>query len=725
MLTDIPTRMNISVHEDLLSFIENNDQCRKTLESLVKPIHAKVLIDRSVEASAIILQMDVDKSSLTALQIGPTWKTKTERTVQIFLSKYHTAELNVDKDVWQRVQSDCMSLFTGHAVVTFREFNSKIVITGVKEEVIVVSERIKRWLDIASVEVEIQRNTIDIIIKLDCREKCELVKEHVRSKLGEVALSHDENQHKFHLRGLKDQVASVNLLIEQANERIIMHHLKLSSHLIHFLQCLDLQKFEQDHFFSNHIPAKFSNQKDLFGIFVEKDNLGRAEDKIREILREELIQLSPNQTDENWTKFLVKLQGKVESSQNADNIRFTQSDTQLVLCGFSDIVEEVEKEVSSYFEHKKPTSEDVPLTSVREVEFVDSCVNLSELPEIHRLGATILACKTTACPCLKVTAAKDNIEEAASVIKKQLSAIVVERHKYCKAGEAKVLDKHEASLKAKAKEFQCNLYISQEPVKKPDPSQTFTHNISSFITLAITQGDWYHQSADALICPMNGNLVFDNPVAKQFLQFGGDQITEVCKKHQREKQSLLPGDVLLGDAGQLDTKSLIYAVMPHKGQPLDSRYLQSAICNALLKAEEQGCTSILIPALACEIFGFTVRESWTALREALLQFCADHPISPKNLRDVHIVHSDKKTIEEYNAVIEQLVCNYCHPRFGNQRLKTSLSMFTCLSCFSIRAFLKDFQMSKTRGSSKKQKVHTDEFSFCHVTKYNIFSKNYT
>lgn len=654
-LTDIPTRINIPVHEDLLCFIENNDLCRNALEKVVKPLHANILIDRREEASLIRLEMDVDKTTLTALQIGATWETKTERKVQTFLSKYHTAELNVQKDVWQRVRSDCTSLSTGDAVVSFREFSSKIMIAGVKEEVVVLSQKIKRLLDIAAVEMEIQRNTIDAIIQLDCGEKCELLKERVQSKLGQVALLHDENQHKFHLRGLKDQVASVELLIKQVNENIILHHLKLSSHLIHFLQSLDLHKLEGDHFSSNHIPAKFSKQKDLVGIFVEKDNLKIAEDKICEILREDIIQLSPNRTDENWTTFLMKLQDEVESSQNAHNIRVSQTEVQLTLCGFSDVVAEVARKVRGYLEHKKPITEEVPLKSVREVEFVDSCLNLSELPEIKRLGATILACRTTTCPCMKVTAAKDNVKEAVSVIEKQLLATLVERHKYCKAGEAKVLYKHEASVKAKAKEFQCNLYLSQEPVNHPHPSQSFTHKISSFITLVITRAEWYHQSVDALICPMNGSLVFDNPVAKQILQFGGDQIAEVCQKYQREKQSLLPGDVLLCDAGQLNTKSLILAVLPHKGQALDSRYLQSAIHNALLKAEEQRCTSILIPALACEIFGFSVRESWTSLREAILQFCADHQNSPRNMRDVHIVHSVRKTVDEYNTVIQELV----------------------------------------------------------------------
>ncbi len=171
------------------------------------------------------------------------------------------------------------------------------------------------------------------------------------------------------------------------------------------------------------------------------------------------------------------------------------------------------------------------------------------------------------------------------------------------------------------------------------------------MTLSITEGDLHHFTADALTCPMNANLAFTNPMAQCFLQFGGDKITEVCKT----QQSLLPGDVVLSDAGKLGAGTLIYAVLPQKGQRLDSHYLQLAIHNSLLKAEGQGCTSIALPAIGCESFGFSVKDSCVALRAAVLQFCSDHQSSPKNIRHISIVDSDEKTVEEYNALIQELV----------------------------------------------------------------------
>ncbi|XP_016114535.1 poly [ADP-ribose] polymerase 14-like [Sinocyclocheilus grahami] len=654
-LTDkISTKVNVPVSEELLRFFETNERCRKQLENEAKLLHAKVLIDSSAAANELILEMDVNKESLAALQIAPTWESKTMREAESFLSRYDTAELPAEKDVWTRAENDCNCLITLDTALSYRELHSKAVIAGVKEEVKVLSDKITTLLKNTAAEVEVERNTAEVDIQLDCRETFDLIKERVESRLGQVSLSHDEKQHIISLRGLKDQVHSVEMLIKQAQKNIVKHQLKLSSHLSHFLKSLDLEKFEQDYFLPSHIPARLLKRQDFFGILVEKENLKRAEDKIREILKEQVIQLSPNQTGDTWTHFLRNLQDDIESFQKAHDIRIAQSNNEVIICGFSSAVADVTGKVKRYLDNKEPTTENVPLKSVREAEFVESCLNLSELPELKSLGSTVLAYRTSNCPCLKITAAKDNIKDAVRVVQQQSSSILMESHKYSKAGEAKFLEKHEANVKTKAEEMQCSLYLSQEHVVKSSPPKSFTHKIGNFMTLSIAEGDLHHFTADALTCPMNANLAFSNPVAQCFLQFGGDEISEVCKTQQKQQQSLLPGDVVLSDAGKLNTGTLIYAVLPQKGQRLDSHYLQSAVYNSLLKAEGKGCASMALPAVGCESFGFSVKDSCVALRAAVLQFCSDRQNSPKNIRCISIVDSDEEIVEEYNTLIQEL-----------------------------------------------------------------------
>ncbi|KAL1267282.1 hypothetical protein QQF64_032645 [Cirrhinus molitorella] len=654
ILTDkTSTKVSLPVSEELLRFFEDNERCRKQLESDAKPLHAKVLIDSAAAANELILEMDVKRESLAALQIAPTWEAKTTREVESFLSKYDSVELTAEKDVWTKVENDCNALVTLDTALFYRELNSKVVIAGVKEEVIVLSDKIRALLKKTAVEVEVERNTIEVAIKLDSRETFDLMKERVEAKLGQVSLSHDEKQHIVSLRGLKDQVHSVETLIKQTQKNIVTHHLKLSSHLTHFLKSLDLKKFEQDYFLPSHIPAILLNREDL-AILVEKEHLKRAEDKIHEVLKEESMLLSSSKNDETWTLFFRNLQDEIESLQKAHDIRIAQSDTQVIICGFSSAVADVAGKVRRYLDNKEPATENIPLKSARELEFVASCLNLSELPELKRLGATVLDCNTSNSPFLKVTAAKDSVKDAVSVVQQQLSSIVVESHKYSKAGEAKVLQKHEASVKIKAKEMQCSLYLTQEQAIKSSPPKSFSHKIGNLVTLSITEGDLHHFTADALTCPMSGDLAFSNPVAQRFLQFGGDKIAEVCKAQQKEQQCLLPGDVVLSEAGKLSAGTLVYAVLPRKGQSLDSHYLQSAVHNSLLKAEGKGCASIALPAMGCGSFGFSVKDSCVALRAAVLQFCSDHQNSPKNIRHISMVHPDEKIVEEYNALIKEL-----------------------------------------------------------------------
>lgn len=255
------------------------------------------------------------------------------------------------------------------------------------------------------------------------------------------------------------------------------------------------------------------------GILVEKENLKGAENKVGEILKEEVIQISPNQSGDAFTRFLRNLQ---DEKEKANDVRIAQLNMQVIIYGLSNAVADVSGKVRRYLENKNPTTENVPVKSAREVEFVDSCLNLSDLPELKRLGASILPYKASDSPCLKVTAPKDNVKDAVAVVKQKLSTIVVEKHKYRKAGEAKVLEKHEDNVKTKAREKQCSLYLSQEHTVAF--TKSFTHKIHDFMTLSIIEGDLHHFTAGALICTMNGSLDFNNPVAQRFLKFGGDKI---------------------------------------------------------------------------------------------------------------------------------------------------------------------------------------------------------
>ncbi|XP_017550529.1 uncharacterized protein LOC108425948 [Pygocentrus nattereri] len=469
-LSGIRTNITVPVHEEVFNFIGKNEPLKKDFQNQLTMVRANVFFGKSTSPRKIVLEMAVDKESLAALQIGPTWECKAKREAQAFLTKYTVAELPVKVDMWKRVKNDCLSLVSAEADLSFKETSSKIVIVGLKDVVRKLSDKSRTLLENATKDLAVERNIND------------------------------------------------------------------------------------------------------------------------------------------------------------------------------------ESMVSDYVEM-------IPLRSVQEMEFVESCMNLSEIPEVKNMAITILASRVQNRPNLKVTGKKEHIQDAIIMVKQRLSSIVTEKLTYSNAGEAKVLKKHEVNVNARCKEWHCKVFQSPgqiSPGHKSGRTRKFVHRISRCITLTIAEGDLHDYSVDALICPVSKSLSFDNPTAQQLLNIGGCQIEEVCSKLQKEKKALLTGDVFLSKSGNLHTKSLIYTILPKRNQYQASHLLKSAIYHSLHKAEDGNGTSIAMPVLGIGTFGFSIKESCIAIREAILQFSNDHQNSPKNLKTVFVVNPDFKTVEEINTLIAQL-----------------------------------------------------------------------
>lgn len=654
--SDTSTNTVVPVHEVLRKFIENNQKCKNDFENQLKEVHANFISDKTVSPGGIALEMALDRESFAAVRLGATWESQAQKEAQAFLSRYSIAELPVEVEIWKRVEHDCLGIVTSDAEVTYVESESKILIVGLQTDVTTMLDKMQNVCKDADAQLEKERDTVETVIPLDSKQALELVERCVQDKLQNVTLLKNQTNLTFHLQGLRDCVGTAEMVIKQAQENVLFRQLTLSVDSLQFLKSLDLEKFEQNHFVASQISALFLDNGENLGIVAEKSHMDSAEDKVKEIVHEEVIQLNADVNlainIEDLVNFLNKI--KVELGNNSQNVNVTRSEAQIVICGFAQVVRSLSEKVKDYLENKISAIEYVHLRSSQEVGFVDSCMNLSEVPEIQTLGITVRPCRTMNSPCLKVTASKEKIQDAVTAIKKHIATIRTEKHTYSKAGESKVILKHEANIQAKAKDWGCKACIS---TLKTGPLTGYSHRINSSVTLTVTEGDLQHFPADALVCPMASKLAFDNPVAQRFLQVAGSDIQAVCDRLEKEKQTLLAGDVVLSDPGNLNTNSLIYTVLPQKGQQLttlSSHYLKSAILNSLQKAESRNDTSIAMPVLGCETFGFSVKESCTAIREAVMQLSNTQTNTLKNIKHIFVVESDVKRLEEFNDIITQM-----------------------------------------------------------------------
>jgi len=158
----------------------------------------------------------------------------------------------------------------------------------------------------------------------------------------------------------------------------------------------------------------------------------------------------------------------------------------------------------------------------------------------------------------------------------------------------------------------------------------------------VVQGDIAAQSADALVNAAGTSLRMGSGVAGALRRAAGEEINEAAIS----KGPVELGGVAVTDAYDLDAKYVIHAAaMPHYGDgKATAESIRDATRNALGRAEELGCESLVIPALGTGVAGFSTADGARIIAEEI----AAH--EPTHLADVRIVAFDEGDYDEIARV---------------------------------------------------------------------------
>ncbi|MFC4245811.1 macro domain-containing protein [Natribaculum luteum] len=157
----------------------------------------------------------------------------------------------------------------------------------------------------------------------------------------------------------------------------------------------------------------------------------------------------------------------------------------------------------------------------------------------------------------------------------------------------------------------------------------------------VVQGDIAAQSADALVNAAGTSLRMGSGVAGALRRGAGGPINEEAI----EKGPVDLGDVAVTDAYDLDAEYVIHAAaMPHYGDGrATAESIRDATRNALERADDLACESLVIPALGCGVAGFDLEDGARIITEEIAAY------DPETLSDVRfIAYSDG----EYETVRE-------------------------------------------------------------------------
>lgn len=164
--------------------------------------------------------------------------------------------------------------------------------------------------------------------------------------------------------------------------------------------------------------------------------------------------------------------------------------------------------------------------------------------------------------------------------------------------------------------------------------------------LEIIRGNLVKQEADAIINPINSDIVFDKGIPFFIKRNGGDKVEREALKHYPSKL----GDVFLTEGGNLLVKKVIHLINRQFGKRTSYVLLVNALKNALLLAHSKQLKSIAIPPIYNR---FSPQITANILCDAI-KLAVEEESSIKNLK-LSIVIFDKDTHLLFEKIFQEKI----------------------------------------------------------------------
>ncbi|RJT03901.1 macro domain-containing protein [Halococcus sp. IIIV-5B] len=159
----------------------------------------------------------------------------------------------------------------------------------------------------------------------------------------------------------------------------------------------------------------------------------------------------------------------------------------------------------------------------------------------------------------------------------------------------------------------------------------------------VVQGDIAAQQADALVNAANTGLAMGSGVAGALRRGAGTGIDDEAVS----KGPVDLGGVAVTDAYDLDAEWVIHAAAMPQGGRATAESIRDATRNSLERADELGCTSLVLPALGCGIAGFDLREGARIIGEVIAEY------EPTSLADVRLIGYDEDEVATIREVTHE------------------------------------------------------------------------
>ncbi|ESO95137.1 hypothetical protein LOTGIDRAFT_117468 [Lottia gigantea] len=198
-------------------------------------------------------------------------------------------------------------------------------------------------------------------------------------------------------------------------------------------------------------------------------------------------------------------------------------------------------------------------------------------------------------------------------------------------------------------------------------------------TIKVVQIDITTLSVDVIVNAANERLQHLGGVAGAINDKGGASIQRECNEYVYENGSVLEGDCMMSNSGNLPCMKIVHAVGPRWkfGKSKEDKKLAEVILRILEMVMSQGFKSVAIPAISTGIFGYPLH----AATDIIVQSIANHfkKVKRSSITTIYLIDINDKSLHSFIRSLQSSVdfkqAEFDdQPRYGTQpRFQSQIS----------------------------------------------------
>ncbi|MHC1712258.1 MAG: O-acetyl-ADP-ribose deacetylase [Solidesulfovibrio sp.] len=170
-------------------------------------------------------------------------------------------------------------------------------------------------------------------------------------------------------------------------------------------------------------------------------------------------------------------------------------------------------------------------------------------------------------------------------------------------------------------------------------------------TLRLIDGDITKDDADAIVNAANAALAGGGGVDGAIHRAAGPELLAACRAIIAKIGRLPAGEAVITPGFNLPARYVIHTVGPiwQAGENGEPEKLQSAYAQSLLRAAENGLTTVAFPAISCGVYGYPLLLAAPLALQAMAQGLKTGPV-----REIRLYLYGKAAFNTWRTVANEL-----------------------------------------------------------------------